>query len=973
MKIIQSIFKTFLLSLMMITDIHIAYAQSGTASVLPNAKTVFLDANGKPLVSGKVNFYIPGTTTRKTTWQDSGETTPNSNPVTLDGAGRALILGDGSYRQVVFDRNGNLIWDANTSSTGSGGGGGIPTVGDGDLVGMVKPWAGLIAPTQYVFSYGQELVRANFTLAYSTLTTQQNVSCTTGVASLTGLTDTSNIPIGAPVESTCLNSGATVISKTISTVGTSSTAIISSTAPAVFFPYGNGDGSTTFNVPDLRGKTVAGRCNMGGVSCSNLTSTYFGVNPNGLSTGGTESKSNTLIVNNLPAYTPSGTIVTTTTLTTNGAVWFAAGANNVNTGGSGINLNPSVLTASSVSTFSGAAQGGVSTPIVTSAIQPTQLLNYIIKVLPDTNANTFFGVASVGGMQGVLTCGTGIVCSGNNISAVASAPSNAVFTPKTYGALCDAVQIASSSVSITSGSPNLTVTGATFALSDVGKVISITQAGTTVSGIKGTLNTTIMAFVDVTHVTLTNNAGTTVSAAAQTVTYFTDDTAAFNTAAAVAPRLDMAGLKCGITATVTFTVPTRLSGNGAGSVLYFRQTSGTTAKTVIQLGTGSDYWSAYNLYFDADSGGQLTVNTSASIIDGASAHPMILSYIDINGNGSAQVKSALSCVNDLSSNSEVDHAIVHGCINVAIGSSLHPSHLKLTNNYLYGCPITTNASSCLLVTTIGGVAQSDIIITGNTIDMSDQTIGTLGNAIAVLGDVSNPITGVNISNNVITGVANTTIGTGILTTNSKNCVYNNNIVYHFGSNYSANCINGTFDSNVLVGGGTYGIETSGLNIVMNNNIIYAETFSAFGIQANGCNHCSGVGNYIDGTSAPNAFVGISHITPAASTNDDITINSNTIIIPATGTGQGIQVVCTSTAVCVRYVVTGNLIDGGTTGSIGIQFNGSGTQTNIMVGPNKTAQDTGIKISSGWTSVCLLPGLNTSSTPTSNSGSASSCL
>lgn len=35
--------------------------------------------------------------------------------------------------------------------------------------------------------------------------------------------------------------------------------------------YGEGDGSTTFNLPDLRGRVVAGKDNMGGISMDRLT------------------------------------------------------------------------------------------------------------------------------------------------------------------------------------------------------------------------------------------------------------------------------------------------------------------------------------------------------------------------------------------------------------------------------------------------------------------------------------------------------------------------------------------------------------------------------------------------------------------------------------------------------------------------------------------------------------------------------
>lgn len=90
-----------------------------TASILPNAKTQFFDANGTPLALGSVYFYVaPNTTTFKDTWQDSGATIANVNPVPLDAAGEALIWGSGLYRQLVKDAAGNTIWDQITSDPG---------------------------------------------------------------------------------------------------------------------------------------------------------------------------------------------------------------------------------------------------------------------------------------------------------------------------------------------------------------------------------------------------------------------------------------------------------------------------------------------------------------------------------------------------------------------------------------------------------------------------------------------------------------------------------------------------------------------------------------------------------------------------------------------------------------------------------------------------------------------------------------
>jgi len=62
----------------------------------------YLDANGNPLSGGLLYFYETGTTTAKTTYSDVGQTTPNTNPVVLDAAGRQPdIFFTGSAKVVV--------------------------------------------------------------------------------------------------------------------------------------------------------------------------------------------------------------------------------------------------------------------------------------------------------------------------------------------------------------------------------------------------------------------------------------------------------------------------------------------------------------------------------------------------------------------------------------------------------------------------------------------------------------------------------------------------------------------------------------------------------------------------------------------------------------------------------------------------------------------------------------------------------
>lgn len=70
--------------------------------------------------------------------------------------------------------------------------------------------------------------------------------------------------------------------------------------------YGAGDGSTTFNLPDARGRVTAGKDNMGGTSASRLTSGGSGITGSTLgATGGAET--HTLNTVQLPAHAHSGT------------------------------------------------------------------------------------------------------------------------------------------------------------------------------------------------------------------------------------------------------------------------------------------------------------------------------------------------------------------------------------------------------------------------------------------------------------------------------------------------------------------------------------------------------------------------------------------------------------------------------------------------------------------------------------------
>jgi len=88
-------------------------------------------------------MYVPNSSTPKDTFQDSGGTILNTNPIVLDASGEAIIYGSGAYRQVVYDANGDLVWDQITADTSVGGfaWGGVTTGTDNTQVGAASSFS----------------------------------------------------------------------------------------------------------------------------------------------------------------------------------------------------------------------------------------------------------------------------------------------------------------------------------------------------------------------------------------------------------------------------------------------------------------------------------------------------------------------------------------------------------------------------------------------------------------------------------------------------------------------------------------------------------------------------------------------------------------------------------------------------------------------------------------------------------------
>jgi microcystin-dependent protein len=405
--------------------------QAGT--LMPPGEVTFFDGNGVVLSAGCIFFYIPGTNFPKATYQNSGQTVANTNPVQLDAAGRAIIYGTGTYRQVVNASGGGAspcspagaqIWDQLTASTDSsatiyaGASAGTPNsvtvnasafsgtdgqvinyistntntaaatinpsgfgavaivrdsaTGPGPLiggelvatnavsliydatagtfhilspvtwpntsgvpVGTVVPVAGFTAPTNYAFANGQLVSRTTYSLLLSNLTLGQTGTISSGSPIITALADTTSIGYGMPVESVGIPGGATILSCTSTTCTMSANATVSRSGTMTFFAYSNGDGSTTFGLPDYRGTALIGRDLMsaGGVTtAANISQISTTIATNNTSTSATVGSATGLAVGmfitnaNVPASSTI-TSISGTTITMSGAATATASAN----------------------------------------------------------------------------------------------------------------------------------------------------------------------------------------------------------------------------------------------------------------------------------------------------------------------------------------------------------------------------------------------------------------------------------------------------------------------------------------------------------------------------------------------------------------------------------------------------------------------------------------------------------------------
>jgi microcystin-dependent protein len=209
-----------------------------------------VDANGVPLAGAQLYFFASGTNTPQATYSDVALSIANTNPIIADANGRfgAIFLITSNAYQVQ-------LWTAATTDNPTGSqiwtqdpvgpasGGAVSNVTG--IIGEVRQFAGIAAaiPSGWYECYGQAVSRTTYAAAFAVM-------------------------------------------------GTS---------------WGAGDSSTTFNLPDLRGRVTAGIDNMGGSAANRVTSGVSGISGVTLGAAGGDQHSQ---VDTLSATSNAATVVT---------------------------------------------------------------------------------------------------------------------------------------------------------------------------------------------------------------------------------------------------------------------------------------------------------------------------------------------------------------------------------------------------------------------------------------------------------------------------------------------------------------------------------------------------------------------------------------------------------------------------------------------------------------------------------------
>lgn len=333
--------KRFFLAFALLAGLIAPTYAAGTISLSLSQQ---LDNSGNPLNGGKLYFFQAGTTTPQNAYADSALTIPLANPITLDSAGRipAFFLADGTIKirltnaagvtQVAAD--GLMVIGA---SSGSGSGSVVdPTTVM--AVGDLKVRYGTGALSGFVRANGRTIGSAT-----SGATERANADCQELFEYL--WTEDANLSVST---------------------GRGASAAADWAA------------NKTIALPDGRGLAMAGLDDMGGSARGVYTGVTFSTGDATTLGSALGSARRTLLTANLPPYTPTGTVATVQSDTAPAVLQFPPQTPNTVAIGGTSSGGSFVQPPNFSSTFTGAPQGGTSTPF--DIVSPYMLITYYLKL-----------------------------------------------------------------------------------------------------------------------------------------------------------------------------------------------------------------------------------------------------------------------------------------------------------------------------------------------------------------------------------------------------------------------------------------------------------------------------------------------------------------------------------------------------------------------------------------------------------------